>query len=117
MGSSCPYYTLWTDGFNGIPNHINDRAACALVFPDSPDHPNKFGDSRGWKFGVYSCEGSSLIQDMAYQKGEDYRLGVSTYYKENDGKIYRIAKMLFGPFDPFFGVWHLFTLLSDSVND
>ncbi len=117
MGSSCPYCTLWADGFNGVLNHIKDRAACALVSPDSPDLQNNFAESRGWKFDVYTGEGSSFIQDMGYQEGEDFQPGVSTFYKENDGSIYRVAKAPFGPFDPFCGVWHLFTLLADGVND
>jgi predicted dithiol-disulfide oxidoreductase (DUF899 family) len=117
MGTSCPYCTLWADGFNGVINHIKDRAACALVSPDSPDKQKKFADSRGWDFDVYSGDGSSFIQDMGYQDGADYRPGVSTFYKENDATIYRIAKAPFGSFDSFCGVWHLFTLLSDGVND
>ena len=109
MGSSCPYCTLWADGFNGVLNHINDRVACALVSPYSPDHQNNFANSRGWKLNIYSGEGSSFIQDMGYQEGEDYRPGISTFCKENNDKIYHIAKEPFGPFDPFavFGIYSL----------
>ena len=117
MGSSCRYCTMWADGFNGVYDHLKDRTAFALVSPDSPDQQNKFAESRGWKFNIYSGEGTSFIKDMGFQEEEDYLPGVSVFYKEDNGLIYRIAKAPFGPFDPFCSVWHLFTLLAEGVND
>ena len=35
MGASCPYCTLWADGFNGIYDHLADRAAFVALQPRS----------------------------------------------------------------------------------
>ena len=42
--------------------------------------------------------------------------GVSTFRKNADGTIDRIAKDFFGPGDLYCGVWHLFDLLADGVD-
>src|SRR6185295_10360508 len=31
MGTTCPYCTMWADGFNGLYDHLRDRAAFVLV--------------------------------------------------------------------------------------
>ena len=41
MGASCPYCTLWADGFNGFVPHIENRAAFVLASPDDPDKQDK----------------------------------------------------------------------------
>ena len=47
MGVSCPYCTLWADGFNGIYAHVADRAAFVVC---SPDTQSRFAAGRGWRF-------------------------------------------------------------------
>jgi predicted dithiol-disulfide oxidoreductase (DUF899 family) len=42
MGVSCPYCTLWADGFNGLIRHLEDRAAFVMVSPDPPDIQKEF---------------------------------------------------------------------------
>jgi predicted dithiol-disulfide oxidoreductase (DUF899 family) len=37
MGSACPNCTLWADGFNGVYDHLRNRAAFAVSTPDPPD--------------------------------------------------------------------------------
>ena len=37
MGKSCSYCTLWADGFNGVQQHLRDRAAFVVSSPDSPE--------------------------------------------------------------------------------
>jgi hypothetical protein len=34
-GFACAYGTMWPDGFNRLPSHIEERAAFALASPDS----------------------------------------------------------------------------------
>src|SRR6266498_3060454 len=46
MGASCPYCTLWADGFNGLLPHIENRAAFAVASPDDPQAQEKFKASR-----------------------------------------------------------------------
>jgi predicted dithiol-disulfide oxidoreductase (DUF899 family) len=117
MGKGCRYCTLWADGFNGVLPHLESRAAFVLCSPDSVDTQRQFADSRGWKFQMVSGHGSSFTEDMGFRGEKSWMPGVSTFHREENGKIYRIARAPFGPFDPFSGIWHLFALLAGGVND
>ena len=46
MGAGCVYCTLWADGFNGIIDHLENRAAFVLTSPDAPDAQRKFAASQ-----------------------------------------------------------------------
>ena len=120
MGTSCTYCTMWADGFNGIAQHLEDRAAFVLVSPDSPKVQTAFAKQRGWKFKMYSNEGSTFIKDMGFSVEKDGKAyaqpGVSTFHKMPQGKIVRIAKAAFGPGDVFCSTWHLFDLLAKGPN-
>lgn len=115
MGRSCPYCTLWADGFNGVAEHLNNRLAFALVSPNPPHVQKEFAESRGWKFTMYSSEGSTFTRDMGYEvdhEGQPYQLpGVSVFTKDEEGNITRTAHDFFGPGDSYAGIWHLFELL------
>jgi predicted dithiol-disulfide oxidoreductase (DUF899 family) len=112
MGRSCSYCTMWADGFNGIYNYIEKRAAFALVSPDSPEIQKDFAQSRGWKFKMFSGKDSNFIKDMGYQNEEGkYLPGVSVFHRSDDGKINRVAKTYFGPGDYFCSVWHFYDML------
>ena len=122
MGSECPYCTVWADGFNGALRHLQDRAAFVVVSPNSVDVQQAVREKRGWTFEMYSAKGTSFIKDMGFESdGVSYNSnampGVSTFRKNADGTIDRIAKDFFGPGDLYCGVWHLFDLLADGVDD
>ncbi len=115
MGKGCSSCTLWADGLNGVYPHLADRAALVVCSPDSPDTQAQFARSRDWRFPMVSGHGSSFIEDMGFRSDKGWMPGVSTFQRKADGKIYRVAKAPFGPFDPFCAVWHLFALLADGV--
>jgi predicted dithiol-disulfide oxidoreductase (DUF899 family) len=118
MGRGCAYCTLWADGFNGVAPHLADRAAFVVSSPDSPEVQRAFAESRGWRFPMVSTAGTTFTKDMGFIEGEgDYWPGVSTFHREADGTVVRIAKDFFGPGDVYCGVWHLFDLLADGAND
>ena len=117
MGKGCRYCTLWADGFNGVFPHLENRAAFAVCYPDSPETQRQFSESRGWRFPMVSGHGSTFIEDMGFRGEKGWMPGVSTFSRSADGKIVRVARAPFGPFDPFSGIWHLFALLSDGVKD
>ena len=77
----------------------------------------EFSQSRGWRFPMYSGAKSSFIQDMGFQNESGFAPGVSTFTKDENGEIYRVAKASLGPYDPFCSAWHLFALLGDGVSD
>src|SRR5262245_47587928 len=63
MGASCPYCTLWADGFNGLLPHIENRAAFVVASPDDPQAQEKFKASRGWRFRMVSHRDSTFAAD------------------------------------------------------
>ncbi len=117
MGIGCKYCTLWADGFNGLLDHLKNRTAFAVVSPDGPLVQQNFARERGWKFEMYSGEDSTFIDDMGFKSEVGWMPGVSTFAKSGDGSIYRVAHAIFGPFDPYNSVWHLFALLSEGINE
>jgi predicted dithiol-disulfide oxidoreductase (DUF899 family) len=117
MGRGCRYCTLWADGFNGVYPHLADRAAFVVCSPDAPETQKEFAAGRGWRFPMVSAKDSTFTQDMGFRSEKGWMPGVSTFRREPTGGIVRVAKAPFGPFDPFCGVWHLFALLDEGVNE
>lgn len=116
MGKGCRYCTLWADGWNGILPHLESRAAFVVVTPDSTDTQAQIAHSRGWDFRMISSHGSTFTEDMGFRSEKSWLPGVSTFYKNDNGSIVRVARAGFGPFDSFCSAWHLFGLLKDGVN-
>jgi len=115
MGRSCPYCTMWVDGFNGVLDHLEDRAAFALVSPDPPPIQKKFGESRGWRFKTVSSKGTNFSKDMGFEGEEGSpEPGVSVFHRTKDGGIFRVSKDEFGPGDEYCIVWHFFDLLREG---
>ncbi len=119
MGKSCPYCTLWADGFNGFSGHLEDRAGFVLVSPDPPAVLRDFAQSRNWQFKAASAaHNTDFIKDMGFLNDKGNPMpGVSTFHKDNSGKIQRIASTYFGPGDEFCSIWHLFDLLKDGPGE
>jgi len=122
MGTGCPYCTMWADGFNGVLHHLESRAAFAVVSPDAPEVQQKLVSKRGWRFHMYSAQGTTFIEDMGFRSEEEHydshaMPGVSALHKKSDGSIMRVARDFFGPGDLYCGVWHLFDLLRDGPGD
>lgn len=115
MGSSCPYCTLWADGFNGVYHHLADRAAFVVSSPDAPAVQKKFAAGRGWRFPMVSHQGTSFAADMGYQsKGGGCLPGVSVFAKQR-GRILRMSDTGFSPGDDFCAVWHILDLLPEGA--
>ncbi|MFQ5654540.1 MAG: DUF899 family protein [Planctomycetota bacterium] len=119
MGKRCPYCTLWADGLNGVIQHLENRAGLALVSPDPPDVQREFADSRGWRFRMISDD-SSFTEDLGFKevKGDgkaSYGPGFSTFWRNDDGSIARIASAWFGPGDVYAPIWHIFGILKNSA--
>lgn len=118
MGKSCPYCTLWADGFNGVYKHIESRAAFVVSTPDAPEIMDAFATGRNWNFTLASTLGSTLKKDLGFQlEDNSYYPGVSTLFKDKEGKIFHVAKAFFGPGDDFCAVWYLFDLLPNEDPD
>ena len=122
MGSGCPYCTMWADGFNGVIHHLEDRSAFVVVSPDSVETQQQLRQKRGWRFRLYSAQGTSLFKDMGFESedenyGSHAMPGVSVFHKSADGSIVRVSWDYLGPGDAYCSVWHLFNLLRDGAGD
>lgn len=116
MGKSCAHCTLWADGFNGLLPHLENRAAFVMISPDDPKTQHEFAFERGWKFKFFSAKSSTFMRDMGFETDDGKFLpGVSTFHKEDSGKIVRVSRAEFCPGDEFCSAWHLFSMLFEGV--
>jgi predicted dithiol-disulfide oxidoreductase (DUF899 family) len=114
MGASCPYCTLWADGFNGVYPHLADRAAFVVTSPDRPEQQATFAAGRGWRFPMVSHAGTSFAADMGYRaESGGWRPGISVFRREGDGMV-RVSDAALGPGDDFCPVWHMLDLLPEG---
>ena len=116
MGKTCPYCTMWADGFNGLLPHLEDRSAFVVSSPDEPPTQKEFANSRGWKFKMVSTKGTSFAKDMGFEKDGMPQPGVSVFYKDGS-KIIRVGCDNFGPGDRYCPSFPLFDLLKDGTNN
>lgn len=115
MGASCPYCTLWADGFNGVYDHLRNRAAFVLTSPDTPEQQQRFAQARGWRFPMASCRGTNFPQDMGYWD-DGPMPGVSVFKRQGD-RIVRVSDTSFSPGDDFCSVWHFLDLIPEGAGD
>ena len=116
MGRSCVYCTLWADGFNGVREHLENRAALAVVTPDAPAIQQGFAEGRGWTFRMLSSAGGRFKRDLGFESEEGEQMpGVSTFRRNGTG-IVNVANDFFGPGDSYCGVWHVLDLLEGGAD-
>lgn len=122
MGTTCRYCTMWADGFNGVYDHLADRAAFVLSSPNPPEVQKQFAQSRGWRFPMVSHAGNSFAKDMGYrlERGDDFgedtsrwEPGISAFQKRAGGMV-RVSNTDLGPGDDFCSVWHLLDMLPEG---
>jgi predicted dithiol-disulfide oxidoreductase (DUF899 family) len=115
MGSSCPYCTLWADGYMGIHHHLLTRAGFAMSTPDAPDVQQKFADSRGWKFRMVSHKETTFAADMGYRSPKGGCLPGISVFRRSGEKIVRVSDTELGPGDDFCAVWHMLDLFPEGA--
>jgi predicted dithiol-disulfide oxidoreductase (DUF899 family) len=108
---------MWADGFNGIYDHIANRAAFVVSSPDAPAVQKSFAAARGWRFPMVSHEGTTFAADMGY-RSEDvgWLPGISVFHRD-ETRIFRVADSRFSPGDDFCPLWHIFDLLPGGAGD
>ncbi len=116
MGASCSYCTLWADGYNGIYEHLKQRAAFYVSSPDSPEHQAKFAKARNWNFPMISHAETDFAADMGYWSEAGFHPGISVFVLR-DGSVYRISDTELGPWDDFNTLWHMFDLAPGIQGD
>ena len=116
MGRSCAYCTMWADGYNGLYDHIADRAAFVLVSPDAPDVQQRFAQSRGWRFPMLSDPASGFAGAMGYVGTNGRPQPGISVFQQQAGRIVRVSDVAKGPYDDFCSAWHLFDLLPQGAD-
>lgn len=113
MGQTCPYCTLWADGFSGVYHHLSNRAAFVVSSPDMPKTQKALARKRGWTFPMVSHAGTSFAADMGYADGDRWMPGVSVFRRKGK-RIVRVSDTGFEPGDDYCAVWHLFDLIPEG---
>ena len=120
MGTGCRHCTMWADGFTGLVPHLQDRAAFVVCSPDKPEVQKKFATKRNWNFKMVSAHDNSFVKDMGFWEDSGPYPGpwpgVSTFHRDPDGRIYRVAKTHFNPNDDFCAVWPFLDMLEGGTN-
>ena len=117
MGTSCSSCTMWADGYNGVADHLTNRAAFVVVSPDTPDVQKTFAQGRGWHFRMASHAGTTFAADMGYRsKSGGWTPGVSVFRRDGD-TVVRVSDTALGPYDDFCSVWHLFDMLPGGAGE
>ncbi len=114
MGTGCSHCTMWADGFTGLVPHLSDRCSLVVVSPDPPDVQKRFAGKRNWNFRMLSAKGNSFNLDMGFEKDGDPWPGISTFKRNPDGKIFRVAKAFFDVGDDFCATWPILDLLDQG---
>lgn len=117
MGAFCPHCTLWAAGFNGIYDHLANRAAFVLSSPDTPDTQKRFAAGRGWRFPMVSHHGTTFAADMGYRSEDGGWLPGTSVFRRELNRILRVSDTGFNPGDDFCALWHLFDLLPGGAGD
>ncbi|WAA13183.1 DUF899 family protein [Fervidibacillus halotolerans] len=117
MGKSCAYCTMWADGFNGLYHHITTKSAFVVATPDPPEVQRAFKAERRWQFPMISTMGTTFKEDFGFVKDGSQYPGVSSFKKDEEGKIYHVTDAYFGPWDDFCPVYPLFDLLPSGSKD
>jgi predicted dithiol-disulfide oxidoreductase (DUF899 family) len=116
MGKACRACTLWADGFNGIYDHLVDRAAFVVASPDEPAVQGAFAEGRGWRFPMVSHSKTTFAADMSYRNKNGWMPGVSVFKREPT-RIVRVSDTSFKPGDDFCTMWHFLDLFPGGYGD
>lgn len=115
MGTSCPYCTLWADGFSGLGKHIENRAAFVLESKDSIKVQKAFAKARDWNFTMVSSQNSTLKRDLGFEKKDGmFQPGISGLLKKGQ-KIFQYSRTILGPGDNYCVAWDLMDLAPNGA--
>ena len=69
---------------------------------------------------MFSNGDSRFTEDMGYMREWEGKMGpwpgFSTFHRDDQGQIHRIAHASFGPGDPYCALWHIIGVLKDGAN-
>lgn len=117
MGSTCPYCTVWADGYNGIYHHLASRAAFVVSSPEPPAAQRELAALRGWRFPMISHAGTTFAADMGYRSPAGHWLPGISVFTRNAGQLLRVNDTQCDTGDDFCALWHILDLLPHGPGD
>ncbi|CAB1070351.1 hypothetical protein D1AOALGA4SA_893 [Olavius algarvensis Delta 1 endosymbiont] len=123
---SCPMCAMWTDGFNAIAPHLQQRVNFAVVAQGEITDFRAWARRRRWNnLRLISSAGSSFKTDLSFQDHNEEQLpGVSVFVKADDGSLrhfYSASAIMeeneYRGLDLFTPVWNLLDLTPDGRGD
>ena len=107
--AGCPHCSFWADGFDRVPVHLAHRDVTFVAVSRAPrDKLVAYARRMGWSFPWYSSYPSDFNYDLGVafrpeelaaghaqynfvdtDPGETEREGVSCFYRDGDGKVFR----------------------------
>jgi predicted dithiol-disulfide oxidoreductase (DUF899 family) len=122
----CPMCSMWADAFNGIAQHIRQRASFALSAKATIEDFRDWGRRRGWdNIRLVSSHDSSFNRDFGYEEEDGSQSpGLSVFTKTASGEIrhsYSVHAHMIGEhwrgMDALSPVWNLLDLTPDGRDD
>lgn len=85
----CSMCTMWTDGFNAIAAHLEQRVNFSIIAQAGLDEFASLARKRGWmNLALVSCEESTFKRDLNFaDEGGGQYPGISVFTRAPDGSI------------------------------
>jgi len=122
----CPMCSLWTDSYNAVQEHLQQRTAFAVAAKKDIETLAAFAREKGWTGTRFvSTGGTSFNSDFGMEDADDsQRPGVSVFTKAADGSVrhfYTISAIMgegsYRGMDLTSPVWSYFDLLPEGRGD
>ncbi|MEU5026686.1 DUF899 family protein [Streptomyces milbemycinicus] len=85
----CPMCTLWTDGYNGVAQHIARNADFVIAAAADPPALRQLARDRGWsRLRLLSCGDSTFKYDLGSEdKDGEQDSTISVFTRDGDGTV------------------------------
>lgn len=122
----CPSCSFWADNYDGTQVHLAHRNTSLVAISRAPlDEITAYKDRMGWSFAWYSSAGSSFNYDMGVSFrpdeldrddlynfgtqgfGGEEAPGISTFIKDDDGRIFLTYQTFARGLDMANGTYHM----------
>jgi len=123
---SCPMCAMWTDGFNAVAHHLNQRVNFAIVAQGEITEFRAWARRRHWdNLRLVSSAGSSFKTDLNFQDSREEQFpGISVFMKSEDGSLchfYSTSAIMeeneYRGLDLYTPVWNLLDLTPGGRGD
>ena len=124
--AACPMCSMWTDGFNAVVRHVEQRTSFVVIAKTQLDKLRAWGRDRGWdRLRLLSSYDSSFNADFGVELAPDRQLpALSAFRCGSDGSIVHcyttvgsLVERHHRAMDLFTPVWNLLDLLPEGRGD